>query len=217
MDAMDDNDEVLVPSKEYGGSETAKPSRRRFSLKKLFPAKLLVMLFILVAVGGTIAVAKIKPEWLGIKANENAMSQRDVDTLVDEVGKIIKLPEGEAPTIATVTDLEKVKDQAFFKNAQQGDKVLVYTGAKKAYLYRPSDNKIIEVGVVNINNEPQKGVAGDSDQISVLTPTPLPTPLAVTVTISPIPTATIVPTKAPTVIPTKVVISPTIAPTVTGY
>ena len=34
--------------------------------------------------------------------------------LVVEVSKLIDLPAGEDPTVATVTDVEKLKDQAFF-------------------------------------------------------------------------------------------------------
>ena len=57
----------------------------------------------------------------------------------------------EKPTVATITDIEKVKDQPFFKNAKNGDRVLIFTNAKKAILYRPTEKRIIEVGAVNIN------------------------------------------------------------------
>lgn len=65
--------------------------------------------------------------------------------LIEKVGRLIVLPEGEQPTIATVQDLEKLKDQPFFARAQTGDKVLIYSVSKKAILYRPSVGKIIEV------------------------------------------------------------------------
>ena len=68
--------------------------------------------------------------------------------LVETVGKLIKLPEGETPNIATVMDKAQLQNQEFFKNAENGDKILVYKNAKKAFLYRPSENRIIEVGPV---------------------------------------------------------------------
>lgn len=75
-----------------------------------------------------------------------AVSPRDENKqLVDKVGKLIILPANEEPDIATVIDLNKLKDQPFFAKAQVGDKVLIYSQAKKAVLYRPSTNEVIEL------------------------------------------------------------------------
>ena len=76
----------------------------------------------------------------------NAVSQLDMKNLVEKVGKLIKLPEDELPTVATITDLERLKEQEFFTKAKVGDKVLLYPQAKKAFLYDPLDNVILEVG-----------------------------------------------------------------------
>jgi hypothetical protein len=62
---------------------------------------------------------------------------------VAKIGKFMVLPD-EDPTVATVADVEKLSGQPFFAKAQNGDKVLFYTKAQKAILYRPSENKIIE-------------------------------------------------------------------------
>src|SRR3989338_2914754 len=64
----------------------------------------------------------------------NAVSQLDMKNLVEKVGKLIKLPEDELPTVATITDLERLKEQEFFAKAKVGDKVLLYPQAKKAFL-----------------------------------------------------------------------------------
>ena len=85
-----------------------------------------------------------------LKRNPQKAAQEELQKLVGEVGKLIILPVGETPTIATVSDPEKLKDQPFFASAKQGDRVLIYTKARKAILYNPSTNKIVDVAPVTI-------------------------------------------------------------------
>lgn len=81
-------------------------------------------------------------------AKESA--KEEVLGVVAEVGKHLLLPTGEQPTLATVDDVEKLKQNSFFAQAQNGDKVLVYSQAKKAILYRPSIQRVVEVGPINV-------------------------------------------------------------------
>jgi hypothetical protein len=76
----------------------------------------------------------------------------EIDQLVSQVGQLMTLPSAEQPTVATVTDLSQLQNQPFFTNAQVGDKVLIYSNEKEAILYRPSDNKIIEVAPLNTSD-----------------------------------------------------------------
>lgn len=82
--------------------------------------------------------------------NPTQASEQEVAELTAKVGKLMDLPKDEKPTVISVVDKEKVKTQAFFANTENGDKVLVYTAAKKAILYRPLTGKIVEVGPVDI-------------------------------------------------------------------
>ncbi len=77
-------------------------------------------------------------------------AQEEVKKIVAEVGKLIDLPTGEDPTVATVTDITKLKEQPFFAKAKNGDKVLIYTNAKKAILYDPKAKKVIDIAPFNI-------------------------------------------------------------------
>jgi hypothetical protein len=70
--------------------------------------------------------------------------------LIAEVGKLIVLPNGEQPTIATISDVNRLKGQSFFNHARNGDKVLIYTKAQEAILYDPLANKIVEVGPISL-------------------------------------------------------------------
>lgn len=91
--------------------------------------------------------------------NPSEIAKEETKKLITTVGKLIDLPTDEEPTIATVSDIEKLKDQPFFAKAKVGDKVLIYTNAKKAILYDPVANKIIEVAPVNIGNATATGSA----------------------------------------------------------
>jgi hypothetical protein len=96
-----------------------------------------------------------------------AKSETDeINNLTKIVGSMIELPEGETPTLATVSDVSKLSGQKFFEKAQNGDKVLIYSNAGRAILYRPSakwyeKGKIIDVTTVNINqpNQSQSATA----------------------------------------------------------
>lgn len=82
--------------------------------------------------------------------NPSVQSEKEAEELVVRVGKLIALPEGETPTVATVSDPERLKDQPFFAKAKVGDKVLLYQNSKKAYLYDPVDNKLLEVAPISL-------------------------------------------------------------------
>lgn len=79
--------------------------------------------------------------------------KQETQNTLEQVGKLIILPLNEVPTIATVTDLELLKDKAFFAKAKVGDKVIIYTTEKQVILYRPKDNKIVEVASLNIGTD----------------------------------------------------------------
>lgn len=87
-------------------------------------------------------------------------AEQVTENLVAQVGKLIVLPQNETPSIATVTDPEKLKkDQPFFANAKVGDKVLIYATARKAIMYSPTENKIVEVAPLLIGNPAPIGTA----------------------------------------------------------
>lgn len=71
----------------------------------------------------------------------------ELQNLVQTIGVFMELPDGETPTLATVTDTEKLPALVFFSHAKTGDKVLIYQKAAKAILYRPTTKKIIDTSV----------------------------------------------------------------------
>ena len=77
--------------------------------------------------------------------------QTEAQKLVSQISKFLILPTDEEPTVATVSDPEVLKDQPFFAGAKLGYKVLIYAKAKKAILYDPVVNKIVNVAPINLD------------------------------------------------------------------
>lgn len=126
-----------------------------------------VLLLLVVASGGVAVYSyslyqKAQNEVQRLQNPQEAAKQ-EVAKLVEAVGKLVAIPEGEQPTIATVVDSEKLKDQPFFTRAENGDKLLVYVQTRRAILYRPSINKVIDVAPVNIG----PGQGGQSAKVRV--------------------------------------------------
>ncbi|MBI5022764.1 MAG: hypothetical protein HZC05_01180 [Candidatus Magasanikbacteria bacterium] len=123
-------------------------------IKKILPIIVLVL-----AIGGVIGSVYYYRQYQALKANPNLEAQRETEALVLTLGKLMELPADETPTVATITEKEKLKDQPFFAKAENGDKLLAYTKTQQAILYRPSINKIINVGPIVINQNQQESTA----------------------------------------------------------
>jgi len=106
--------------------------------------------------------------------NPDIITKQEVDWLKEKAGKLMQLPTDEDPSIATVLDKTKLKDQAFFANAENGDKILIYTKAKKAILYRPSINKIIEIMPIVIDNQQNAGATTQNIRVALYNGTTTP-------------------------------------------
>ncbi len=107
-----------------------------------------------------------------LKQNPQTVTAQETSALVAKVSKLVLLPTNETPTIATVSDPSALVGQSFFDNAQKGDKVLIYSQAKKAILYSVSLNKIINIAPLNIG---AGGTTGTNPLNSITTPTSTPT------------------------------------------
>jgi hypothetical protein len=127
---------------------------------KMPPGRLLLWLVVLVVLAAAVGTATYyinryhdsQAQVKKLAANPTITAQQEQQQLISKIGTLTNLPKGEKPTVATVTDVTKLKSQPFFTNAQNGDRVLIYTQAKQAFLYRPSTNKIINIAPVNLGN-----------------------------------------------------------------
>jgi len=156
LDFQEPNLDVSPVNRFNEGEHTPK---RKLSMSKISRS---IRILVIVLVAGAVAAAVYyfnqyrtsQKQLHALQQNPEQAARQSAQELVDKVGKLVVLPVGEDPTIATVTDPEKLKDQAFFANAKKDDKVLIYTNAKKAFLYNPTTNKVVEIAPINIGADP---------------------------------------------------------------
>lgn len=117
------------------------PKKSGGKLSMPFIVGAFVVLFVILAAAGVYVFA-ITREDVAIPNTAN-LELAQLQQLMDNLGELIQIPEGEAPIMALVSDASTLKDQPFFKNAQNGDRVIIFKSNKQAILYRASTNKII--------------------------------------------------------------------------
>ena len=130
--------------------------------KKPFNSKMLIFLvFIVLVVAASSYYFYQYQRQQDLLLNPNKAAAEDSQNTLDHVKRLMSLPQG-SPLIYTVIDKKQIATQPFFKNVENGDKVLMFVQDKKAIIYRPSTDKIIDVGPINISPSGAPTQASDS-------------------------------------------------------
>lgn len=96
-------------------------------------------------------------------------TQAELEEILAKVAETHNLPQGVTPVLATVNNANSLKEkQPFFRDAEDGDKLLLYTNVtnpldRKAYLFRPSTGKMINVDTINIGGQ----IVAQEDSFSI--------------------------------------------------
>lgn len=130
---------------------------------------IIVSIAVVVLLGGAATYFFI--QYQGIKKNPSQVAQAELNRITKAVGQLITLPKDETPTLATIKDQDKLKDQTFFARSKNGDVILIYTKAKKAIIFREKENRIINVGPISIDQQNGTPVAivkagGNVDEVT---------------------------------------------------
>ncbi|MEI8361478.1 MAG: hypothetical protein WCG01_05085 [bacterium] len=84
---------------------------------------------------------------------QKEMAKKESDALIAKVKRLMVLPENEEPVVATVTDKDALsKEQPFYQDAHNGDRVIAYMAARKAIIYDPVNDKIVNAGPIYVQN-----------------------------------------------------------------
>lgn len=120
-------------------------SEETLKTKRTLPVNIILAVLLLMAVGSASYF------YYQYRNTNSVKEAKEIENLTEEISRTFLLPEGEIPTLATVTDKEKLAGQPFFQKSENGDKVLIYSQSGRAVLYRPSLKKIVDITSVNIN------------------------------------------------------------------
>lgn len=131
--------------------EIPEVKKEKVTTKNLSSKRLALIVLVLVALAGIYGSVYFYNKYKDLNTDATVEAQKETERLVGLLDKLMELPQGELPTVATISDKDKLQDQPFFAQAQNGDILFAYTTAMKAILYRPSSNKIINVAPITIN------------------------------------------------------------------
>lgn len=81
---------------------------------------------------------------------QDSPGEDDLSSIKERVSRHYLLPTDEEPALLTVTDPSKLSTD-FLRHTKAGDKVLVYQSSRKAVIYRPSIDRIVDVAPVIID------------------------------------------------------------------
>jgi hypothetical protein len=122
-------------------------TRGRRTKTKRLAGRQISLTWALAAVGVVLAIAAAA---VFIVLNYNSSADEGPNAaMLAKLGNIMILPEGEEPVVSTVTDAEGLKDGApFYRNAKNGDKILIYAESGKIIIYREGENLIVNAGPI---------------------------------------------------------------------
>jgi uncharacterized membrane protein len=77
----------------------------------------------------------------------------ETDALLASIGQHIILAKDEEPMVATIKDIENLSaKEPFYKDAKDGDKIIIYPESQRAIIYNPENDILVNVGVI-VNNQ----------------------------------------------------------------
>jgi cytoskeletal protein RodZ len=139
--------------------------KKKFSLKE--GQNLLIVVLVVLLCGALVGMGYVYYAFV-LHADKEVKSEEEL--LRETVGSKILLPE-EVPQIATVTDKTQLADQPFFKKAENGDKILIFTQSGRAVLYRPRIKKVVDTTTISLTPEVSDNTATGTTPDPNATPT----------------------------------------------
>lgn len=114
-------------------------------------AKIIVTLFVLfvLTLAGAVYFFLQYQKTQAVVGGGDGVSEEEVVRIVGLVSQHVVLPENETPSVALVTNIEELRDQPFFRNAENGYQVLVYQQTGLAVMYDPQRDLVVNMAQIS--------------------------------------------------------------------
>lgn len=124
--------------------------------KTLLPVLLIALVLLVVVLDTQRRKAQTELKNLTVRLEQlqgnNAANQEKARSVVERVQKLMEIDVSVEPTVATIVDVEKLREQnPFYDKAENGDFLIVTP--TRAILYREEENIILDVVPVQIEQE----------------------------------------------------------------
>lgn len=88
---------------------------------------------------------------------QKQIAKQEIEDLLKKIRRHMVLPDGEEPVVATITDKDLLaKEQPFYAQAHNGDRVIAYMTARKAIIFDPVRDIIVNSGPIYVDSAAQK-------------------------------------------------------------
>lgn len=97
------------------------------------------------------------------------LNQKETDELLEKMRALMIIPKDKNPIVATINDVETLAtNQDFYRNAHNGDRLVIFTASKKAVIYDADDNRIVNVGPIFYTNpETEKSAVNSAERLAI--------------------------------------------------
>ena len=122
-----------------------------FTINSIRQRKLPIVLLSAVIVILLAVIGVLVWKYQQTNTDEASKNKETSARILEKVSDLYMVPTNEEPTVALVQDKSKLGNQEFFKKAQNGDYLIIYQKDKIALIYREKDDKLVNVGPVNLD------------------------------------------------------------------
>jgi hypothetical protein len=142
--------------------EYKEKSKKKFPILTVF---FIILFFALGIVAGYFVYDYLTSKGVLDKINDpeyvSQLQEQQIENTLSDLEEIMLLPD-EQPTVATLVDIEALKEEnpEFYENAQNGDLLVIYS--EQAILFREEEKRIINVAPVFM--EPTEGTTEDATE-----------------------------------------------------